>query len=146
MYDSIKGFDPVINVTRNFTWEECMCKDGTECPEDLKPYALKIAKKVEIIRHFAGDRPVIVDSWYRTKKHNDELYLEIRKKDPTAGVHSRHLLADAMDIRINGIPPVTLHSIIENLIFQNLISDGGLGLYKSFVHVDNRGYKARWNG
>jgi hypothetical protein len=40
--------------------------------------------------------------------------------------------------------PKMLFQVIENLIENGEVLQGGLGLYKSFVHYDIRKSKARW--
>jgi hypothetical protein len=45
----------------------------------------------------------------------------------------------AVDVRL------PIH-IIENLIAQGKIIEGGVGIYPTFVHYDIRGTKARWSG
>ena len=38
-----------------------------------------------------------------------------------------------------------VYDVVESLISEGLISEGGLGLYKTFIHYDIRGTKARWD-
>ena len=55
--------------------------------------------------------------------------------------NSYHVQGLAADIR-----PENLEDLpeLQDLCLE-LNSDGGVGLYDSFVHVDARGFKARWD-
>ena len=52
----------------------------------------------------------------------------------------------ATDIKVSRMDPKDVHAAVEELIKDGIMRQGGLGLYKNFVHVDIRGTKARWNG
>tara|TARA_R110000765_G_scaffold95664_1_gene180084 strand:+ start:989 stop:1156 length:168 start_codon:yes stop_codon:yes gene_type:complete len=52
----------------------------------------------------------------------------------------------AADIVVKGMTPLAVHTTIELLIKKGDMLQGGLGLYKGFVHYDIRGTKSRWNG
>lgn len=54
--------------------------------------------------------------------------------------HSKHLQGRAADIVVEGIEPSEVHAYIDRTWPNEL----GLGRYASFVHVDSRGYRARW--
>lgn len=122
-------------ITKNFHRKEFDCKDGTEVPKIYKNNVIKVAANLQVIRDFF-DKPIIINSAYRTLAHNNKV-----KGSPT----SQHLTAKAVDIRINGITPVTLYHLLEWLIYTKKIDEGGLLLYNTFVHYDIRGYKARAN-
>lgn len=76
-------------------------------------------------------KPIAVTSGYRCSKHNSAV---------GGAVRSQHVLGTAADLY-----PLD-RSLLPKLkeIALRLNADGGVGLYKSFVHVDTRGYKARW--
>jgi uncharacterized protein YcbK (DUF882 family) len=66
---------------------------------------------------------------YRTKETNDEL----RESGTTnAAEHSEHIAADALDIRVPGVPAAQLRNAALSL------GAGGVGYYPrgQFVHVD----------
>ena len=69
-----------------------------------------------------------INSGYRCSAHNHDV-------GGKAG--SIHLLGKAADIFTELASPQEIHEYLENI-------NGGLGLYSTFVHVDVRGYKARW--
>lgn len=57
-------------------------------------------------------------------------------------INSQHLLGKAADIRVNGLTP---HELYAYAIQIPVFEMGGIGLYNTFVHVDIRGSRARWN-
>lgn len=76
--------------------------------------------------------PITVNSGYRCPEHNAEV----------GGVSdSRHVLGTAADITYDGIDIDRLAEIAEECG-----SDGiGKYYYQDFVHIDVRGYAARWD-
>jgi len=91
---------------------------------------------LETVRlHF--DAPVTVTSGPRCATHN---------KAVGGAKNSEHLIrpdedVDAVDIQVKGHTPQEVYLYLKNLPYANLL---GLGKYKTFVHVDPRGYAARW--
>lgn len=76
-----------------------------------------------------SDAPVDILSGYRTQETNDEL----RASGTTnAALHSQHIEAKAMDIRVPGVPAARLRDAALSL------EAGGVGYYPKgqFVHVD----------
>jgi uncharacterized protein YcbK (DUF882 family) len=53
-----------------------------------------------------------------------------------------HLYGKAADIKINGVAPKTVAAYAEKLMPKK----GGIGIYKTFTHIDVRPSKSRWNG
>lgn len=126
----------LVNITENFTWNEAKCHDGTKVPSELVSNAEELAKNLEIIRAEAGGVPLHVVSWYRTPEYN---------KKVKGASRSQHLKAKAADLVHRNMRPAQLYALIERLITERKIKQGGVGLYNSFVHYDIRGYKARWD-
>ncbi len=56
-------------------------------------------------------------------------------------VTEQETLSDAVDISVAGVSPTQLYIYLRSLPFANLL---GLGKYATWVHVDTRGYAARW--
>jgi uncharacterized protein YcbK (DUF882 family) len=52
--------------------------------------------------------------------------------------------AMAGDLTTKSKTPKQLAAIIEKLIAEKKMKQGGLGIYPGFVHYDVRGTKARW--
>lgn len=88
--------------------------------------------------HFG--KPVYFNSCARCSKHN-----------PSVGgsKRSEHLVtpedpfADAGDIVVKDVTPTSVYLHLKSLPYANLL---GLGKYRTFTHVDVRGYGARWVG
>lgn len=125
-----------MKLTNNFRLSEFSCNDEnkTQVPLDLIPNVRELANNLQIIRNNI-EKPIHINSGYRTEEYNEK----VGGRDL-----SYHLRAMAADIRVNGIKPKELYKIIENLIYEGYIKEGGLGLYETFVHYDIRGFKARW--
>ena len=56
--------------------------------------------------------------------------------------YSQHKYGMAADIAISGVKPEAVAAYAEKL----LPTSGGIGVYKSFCHVDVRETKSRWQG
>lgn len=122
-------------LTRNFNSKEFDCKDGTPVPEKYMDNLQKLANNLQILRNELGVPVMVTGSGYRTQSHN---------KAVGGAKNSQHLTASAADINAQGLTPKQLYDKIESLIASKKIIQGGLGLYKGFVHYDIRGTKARW--
>jgi uncharacterized protein YcbK (DUF882 family) len=121
-------------ITDNFYLEEFDCRDGTQVPEEYVINIVRLAKNLQQLRQHL-DLPVQILSGYRSPEHNERV----------KGVkNSQHLLGKAADIHVLKTRPLMVFKTIENLIATGIMEEGGLGLYKTFVHYDIRGYKARW--
>lgn len=123
-----------MKLTTNFNLEEFHCKDGTPIPNEYMGNVLELANNLQVLRDEINI-PITIISGYRTPKHNAE---EGGKKA------SRHLIAQAADIVTRVYTPQQLVFIIERLIKEKKMKQGGIGIYPSFVHYDVRGIKARW--
>lgn len=121
-------------LTKNFHRKEFDCKNGDMVPEEYKNNLIELATNLQVLRDYVG-KPIVINSGYRSPKYN---------KSVGGASNSQHLLAKASDIRVNGINPKELHSIILKLIKEGKMKNGGVGLYNSFVHYDVRNDQARW--
>lgn len=101
--------------------------------------SISILIVLEQIRGLTG-KPVILSSGARCTKYN---------KSIGGTKNSEHLsteedpLSDAVDIHIEGMSTKELHLLVKGLPYANLL---GIGYYPKdgFIHVDTRGYAARW--
>ena len=123
-----------IKLTDNFTLKSFACKNGIWVPREYMENVKELAGNLQVLREFINV-PVYVNSGYRTEDYNKKI---------GGSKNSQHLYAKAADIRTKRIYPTCLYIIIEGLIRTGKMKQGGLGLYKSFVHYDIRGTKARW--
>jgi uncharacterized protein YcbK (DUF882 family) len=124
-----------MKLTKNFTRQEFDCNDGTIVPEIYIKNVKEVAKNLQILRDHIKESVMITGSGYRTISHN--------KKVGGAKL-SQHLTASAADINARNYTPSDLAKEIENLIAEGKMKQGGIGIYKGFVHYDIRGTKARW--
>jgi len=125
-----------MKLTKNFSLIEFNCKDedGTQVPEELMPNLHKLAESLQILRDEIGE-PIHINSGYRTPEHNEAIGGE---------KNSYHMKAMAADITTKNKTPKKLKALIEKLIGEGKMRQGGVGLYNGFVHYDVRGRRARW--
>jgi uncharacterized protein YcbK (DUF882 family) len=78
------------------------------------------------------DRPLKVNSGYRTPEHNEAI---------GGAENSQHLLGKAADISLENLnyDADQMEELAEEIGFD------GIGKYETFVHLDVRGYDARWD-
>ena len=124
--------DDFWSTVQYFGRHEFACKCGRCGGYPVEPDEAFI-RKLDAFRERVGE-PVYVNSGIRCPEHN---------ADPTVGgaSDSRHLYGDAADIRCLNKTPRELYDIADELF-----PAGGVGLYSWGVHIDDRGYRARWTG
>lgn len=125
-------------LSKNLTWKELRCKDGTEYPDKWRTNrAIQLAEVFEFIRAKCGNFPIEILSAYRSEEHNKKI---------GGARFSQHCNGRALDLK---------HSVLTNEEFYNIIKEnakligiGGLGKYKTFVHIDTRPSDRliTWNG
>lgn len=96
---------------------------------------------LEYLRELIG-KPIIITSACRCEKHNRRV--GGAQPDPKKKKFgSQHLYGTAADIRVPGMTVEQLARAAEQV---RAFRTGGIGRYprKGFVHVDVRGYRARW--
>lgn len=123
------------DLTADFSLSDFSCSDGTSVPADYKANVIQLAKNLQILKNEVK-KSIHINSSYRTESLN---------KKVGGSTTSQHLYAKAADITIKAMTPKDVHSKIEELIKKGTLSQGGLGLYNTFVHYDIRGSKSRWN-
>ena len=132
--NSTKKKNKMAKLTENFSLQEFQCKDGSDIPNEYLPNVIQLANNLQVLRDFIK-KPITINSGYRSPKHNVKI----------GGVkNSQHLVAKASDIRVEGITPKELAKVIESLIKDGKMQQGGIGVYPTFLHYDIRGTKARW--
>lgn len=108
----------------------CKCKKCAGKVNVGKGISPRLYDILDAIRTIIG-KPITVNSGYRCPDHNAEV----------GGVpNSQHVEGTAADIVCKGVSPAALAKVAEQC------GADGVGKYHGFVHVDVRGYKARWNG
>jgi uncharacterized protein YcbK (DUF882 family) len=115
--------------SKNLSWRELACKDGTPYPQEWrKNRAIILAEVFELIRAACGDKSISVLSAYRSYLHNKKI---------GGAKNSQHLQGRALDLR----PPdgYTVNEFYEIIkLISPLTAIRGIGKYKTFVHVDIR--------
>lgn len=126
-----------MKVGKYFDESEFACKcgnhgfnqDGTPCLDHV--IDKRLVDLLDAIRERLGV-PLYINSGYRCEAHNEEV----------GGVqNSYHTQGVAADITYDGIDVDYLAQIAEECGADGI----GKYYYQDFVHVDVRGYDARWN-
>ena len=119
------------DLTAHFSKYEFRCRDGSEHPIDCELLAM-----LEAIRcHF--DAPVTITSGYRSPDYNQAV---------GGASNSQHLYGTAADFQV---PKRTIHQVHDWA--NEMFPASGLGVYVrnggwGWIHIDNRGSRARWSG
>jgi uncharacterized protein YcbK (DUF882 family) len=126
-----------MKLTKNFSLSEFACKDAnrTPVPNVLYKNVQELANNLQVLRDEIGVSVSITGSGYRTPEHNIKV---------GGASKSQHLTASGADINAKGYTPKKLAEVIERLISEGKMKQGGLKAYGTFVHYDIRGFKARW--
>src|SRR5690606_5107064 len=117
-----------INGTRNFDINEFRSPDNNSLPK--KGMEKTLLWKLELLRWELGNKPVVINSGYRTKSFNSNI---------GGYSNSNHLTGKAADIKVIGVSPSSVHKIALQ-IFE------GVGKYKNFTHVDTDSKKVKFIG
>ncbi|TLD81298.1 D-Ala-D-Ala carboxypeptidase family metallohydrolase [Helicobacter trogontum] len=120
-----------------FQEKEFRCKCCGKLPQGMPPDEL-VDVLVEIREHFG--KPLIIKSPYRCPENN---------KRNNGASKSRHLVGDAVDFIIKGVPT---KQVFEHVLKTYNDKPFGIAIginphdeFRGFVHLDTRGYKARWS-
>lgn len=125
-------------ITEHFSLAEFACPDYGPPTEPKHLERLEhLCAQLETLRDELGGAPIIVISGYRSPEYNRRI---------GGATRSQHMNACAADIKVPGVEPAEVHATIDRLIREGRMEQGGLGLYRTFVHYDVRGYRARWYG
>ena len=123
-----------MKLTKNFSKHEFDSKDGAEMPLEVLQNIKKLAENLQVLRDELK-APITINSGYRSQKHNAKI----------GGANkSQHLLGNASDIVVDGYTPQEVSLVIEDLIREGKMLQGGLKAYDTFTHYDIRQVKARW--
>lgn len=123
-----------MQVTKNFNLNEFNSKCGRQMPENIKKNIIEIIHNLQVIRDEVKV-PISITSGYRSPEHNAKV---------KGAKDSQHVKGTAVDFKVHGLKPKEVALIVERLIKEGKIKQGGIGIYPSWVHYDIRGVKARW--
>lgn len=129
----------------HLSWAELACHDGTPYPDDWRlDRAVSLAVTFEDVRALLGGMPIVILSGYRTEAYNHLL--------EGAASKSQHVQGRALDIWHAGMEPRDVFQTLLHAANAGALPLlGGLGLYRSFVHMDVRprmikGHLTLWTG
>lgn len=114
------------NLSQNFTVGEFASRDGA----DTVLIDTELVDVLQNIRDYFG-APVTINSAYRSPSHNRAV---------GGASNSRHTTGEAADIVVLGVEPEEVAQYAEYILSDR----GGIGLYDTFVHVDVRDNRSRW--
>ena len=123
-----------MKLSTNFNLDEFASADGTAPSGEVLKNLTEIAKNLEVLRKQIG-QPIRVTSGFRSREHNKKI---------GGATNSFHVLGMASDIQVDKMSPEQVAKAIELLIAEGKMKEGGLGIYRTWVHYDVRGTKARW--
>jgi len=105
-----------------------------EPPPEMWGNIVKTLKVVDDLREHLG-RPLVLLSSYRSPEYNRAI--------GDAAPKSLHLQFRALDIAVAGKSPAEVFQVLKAWRAAGRFR-GGLGLYRTFVHIDTRGSNATW--
>jgi uncharacterized protein YcbK (DUF882 family) len=123
-----------MKLSTNFNLEEFASADGKAPSGEVLKNLTEIAKNLEVLRKHIG-QPIRVTSGFRSREHNKKI---------GGATNSFHVLGMAADIQVSKMTPEQVAKAIELLIAEGKMKEGGLGIYRTWVHYDLRGTKSRW--
>jgi uncharacterized protein YcbK (DUF882 family) len=123
-----------MKITENFSLNEFESKCGSKMPNNVEANVRRLANALQIIRNEVK-RPISINSGYRSPSHNKKI---------KGASNSTHLKGLGADFIVSGLSPGQVVAIIERLITEGKIPQGGLKAYSTWIHYDIRGVKARW--
>jgi uncharacterized protein YcbK (DUF882 family) len=123
-----------MKLSTNFSLAEFASADKAAPSGEVLKNLTELAKNLEVLRKHIG-QPIRVTSGFRSKEHNKKI---------GGALNSYHVLGMAADIQVSKMTPEQVAKAIELLIAEGKIKEGGLGIYRTWVHYDIRGTKSRW--
>ena len=128
LYELDSIMDKDTQLTQHFKWGEFWCRN-IEPPEEYYDNILLVATELEKLRGVVG-KPIRINSAYRTPTVNKLL---------GGSKNSKHLTAEAADIRVIGFPNNEVGYFAARYThFQ------GFGIGRTYTHLDTRDKFAIW--
>lgn len=147
-----------LPVTNHFSVGDFDCHDGTPYPvgeidDDgrtwLESRLKLLCDTLEVIREAAGGEPIAIDSGYRTLAYDNRLHDAHLAALQAQGLPDDHLVAEATssehprgraaDVKHARLSPIALFGLVLQLFTAGKLPHlGGVGLYKTFIHIDVR--------
>ena len=130
------GLNSSITGAVHFTWAEAT-RGGSRMPVNagITNQIIEIAKAMDNVRAMLGGHPITVTSWYRPPAVNRAV---------GGASQSTHLQGHAVDFQHPRLRPRDIYNRLDPWWGNR----GGLAWCdspgRSFVHLDARGFRARW--
>lgn len=121
-------------MTKDFKITEFNSRCGRAMPAEVVANIQRLCNNLQVLRDEIGLR-IDISSGYRSPEHNKRI---------GGAVRSKHILGEAADFKVKGMQPSDVAVVIERLISEGKMQQGGLKAYKTWVHYDCRGVRARW--
>jgi zinc D-Ala-D-Ala carboxypeptidase len=117
-------------LSTHFTVGEFIDPHEPDLPPTVSPRLLQGLEKFRALL----DKPVIITSGWRSTGSNREI-----GGSPT----SQHVSGKAADITVRGVSVIDMY---RTALLVPEFREGGIGVYpeENFIHVDVRGWRARW--
>jgi uncharacterized protein YcbK (DUF882 family) len=123
-----------MQITENFNLNEFNSKCGRPMPANVRANIIELAKNLQVLRDEVK-APITITSGYRSPERNAKI---------KGAKNSQHVQGTAVDLKVQGLTPKEVAPIIEKLIKDGKMKQGGIGVYSNWIHYDIRGTKARW--
>ena len=132
----------VAGPSAHLSWDELACHDGTPYPGKWREdRAVVLGQVFEAVREATGSRPLAVLSGYRTPGYNRAI---------RGASKSQHVQGRALDLRPPDGMDAREFGAIVRAVAEMMPEGGGVGQYRTFVHVDtrprNHGHLTTWDG
>ena len=124
-----------MKLSKNFSKSEFDCSCGCDMPLGVLHNVQKLANQLQALRNVVGTT-IKINSGYRCPDYNDNVVKGAK--------NSQHKLGKASDIVIADMTPQETFELVDLLINEGELLQGGLSAYATFTHYDIRKTKARW--
>ncbi len=114
-----------MKLTKNFSKSEFDCSCGCDMPLKVLHNVQKLAYQLQLLRNIVGT-PIKINSGYRCPDYNDNVVKGASK-------NSQHKLGKAADIVINEMTPQETFELVDLLINEGELLQGGLSAYATFT-------------
>ena len=129
-----------LQITKNFNIAEMEYYD--KVPTALLNNAKEVLTNLQVLRDACG-KSITIMSGYRSPQRNEAV---------GGATKSQHMEGNACDIKVKDMDPKDVATLVDKLIKEGKMKQGGLGIYpratisEGWVHYDTRGVRARWQG
>lgn len=115
-----------MKLSTNFDLSEFASADGTAPSAEVLKNLTELAKNLEVLRKHIN-KPIRITSGFRSREHNKKI---------GGATNSYHVLGMAADIQVSKMKPEDVAKAIELLIKEGKMKQGGLGIYRTWIHYD----------